>query len=495
MSDAELLRQYSSSRSEDAFRALIDQYVNMVYSSCWRQLRDRHLAEDATQAVFVLLSQKAGAMRHANLAGWLLTTARYACAKIRKMEMRRRRRETAVAMENSRDGEVQNDELLAMLDEGLSRLRAKDREAVALRYLQGQPFSQVGQALGISEEAARKRVDRCVEKLRKYFARKGIVTAAGALPAILDQQARAAGLSVEARASLTQGILHACHGAGAAPAIAALAKGTNIMMQLTRIKIVSAALLLGVGIAGAGWWSAMRVMADGTNAQPATQPTAEQPQSDDAKYQACRQVLTSIIDAHERGDAEAYKSCLYLSDSADPRLVGSLPVLIDFDLALYRLEKAAFNRFGAQAFGVNFYSGNTNMVFLAEDLLARIERKDMRIVGDTVALTPAPPFPRGGPWHRGSLYFVNVDGVWKLDVVRSLRFTLRFHRRVPVQGETDEQTLAAAEKSLIGSLNAICQDIEAGKISDAGQLQKRLDGAIIAVAMVFSDFDADVDPR
>src|SRR5208337_3857673 len=127
MSDAELLREYSRSRSEVAFRALIDQYVSMVYSSCWRQLRDRHLAEDATQAVFVLLSQKASAMRHSNLAGWLLTTARYTCAKIRKMELRRHRRETAVAMEQTRDTESQNDELLAMLDDGLSRLRGADR--------------------------------------------------------------------------------------------------------------------------------------------------------------------------------------------------------------------------------------------------------------------------------------------------------------------------------------------------------------------------------
>src|ERR1700683_5357771 len=98
MNDSELLRQYVTHRSEDAFRALIDQYVKMVYSSCWRQLRDRHLSEDATQAVFVLLSQKAGAIRHSNLAGWLLTTARYTCARIQKMELQRHRRETAVAM-------------------------------------------------------------------------------------------------------------------------------------------------------------------------------------------------------------------------------------------------------------------------------------------------------------------------------------------------------------------------------------------------------------
>ena len=178
MNDAELLRQYVTDRSEDAFRVLIDQYLRMVYSSCWRQLRDRHLAEDATQAVFVLLSQKAGSIRHSNLAGWLLTTARYTCAKIKKMELRRHRRETAVAMENARASASENDEMLDMLDEGLSRLRGSDREAIAMRYLRGQSLREVGQTLGISEEAARKRVDRGIGKLRTYFVRKGIVTGA-----------------------------------------------------------------------------------------------------------------------------------------------------------------------------------------------------------------------------------------------------------------------------------------------------------------------------
>jgi hypothetical protein len=338
-------------------------------------------------------------------------------------------------------------------------------------------------------------VDRCVEKLRKYFVRRGIATAAGALPAMLDQQAGAAGLSVEARASITQGILHACHGgAGAAPAIAALAKGTNIMMQLTRIKIVSAALLLGVGITSAGWWSAMQVMADGANAQPASSPAAEAPgQSDDSTYQACRQVLTSIVDAHDRGDAEAFKSQLYLPNSADPRLVRSVPIMIDTDLAVYRLQKAAIARFGAHAMGINFYSGNT--VFTLEDVLSRIGPKGMQIVGDTAILNPSPAFPHQSDWPRGSIYFHNVDGVWKFDVARSLRFDFQFRRRVPIPGETDEQRFVAVEKSLLGSLNAICDDTEAGKIENAGELQKRLDGAVIGLGMVFSDFNVNVGPR
>jgi RNA polymerase sigma factor (sigma-70 family) len=495
MSDAELLREYSRSRSEDAFRTLIDQYVSMVYSSCWRQLGDRHQAEDATQAVFVLLSQKAGGMRHSNLAGWLLTTAHYTCAKIRKMELRRHRRETAVAMEKSCNSECQNDELLAMLDDGLSRLRLADREAIALRYLQGQSLRQVGQALGISEEAARKRVDRCVEKLRRYFARKGITTAAGALPAILDQQSRAAALSQEAQASITRGILHACHGgAGAAPAIVALAKGTNIMMQLARLKMASVALFIVIAVVTAGWWSAKQVMADGANAAPANGVAGPADvQSDEDKYQACRQVLVSIIDAHDRDDAAAFKSQLYFSISADLRLVRTMPVLVDLDLAVYRLRKDAIARFGAHAMGLNFYSADT--VFTLEDLLSRVERKDAQVSGNTVIFNPSPSFLGQGNWPRGPLYFHKADGVWKLDVARSLRFKFRFRRRAPLQGETEEQTQVAAEKALTDSFNAISDDTERGKIETAGELQRRLDGAIVGLAMAFSDFSVDMGPK
>ncbi|MGA2440399.1 MAG: sigma-70 family RNA polymerase sigma factor [Tepidisphaeraceae bacterium] len=495
MSDAELLRQYSRSQSEDAFRALIDQYVNMVYSSCWRQLRDRHLAEDATQAVFMLLSQKAGAMRHSNLAGWLLTTAHYTCAKIRKMELRRHRRETAVAMEKTRDSGSENNELLAMLDDGLSRLRASDREAIALRYLQGQSLHQVGQALGISEEAARKRVDRCVEKLRSYFARKGITTSAGALPAILDQQTQAAALTHEAQASITSGILNACHGgAGAAPAIVALAKGTNIMMQLTRLKMATFALLITLAVVTAGWWSAKQVLADGANPPPANSAAAPAAlQSDEDKYQACRQVLVSIIDAHDRGDAAAFRSQLYFPISADPRLVRSMPLIVDVDLAIYRLQKTAIARFGAHAMGLNFYSGNT--VFTLEDILTRVERKDAQISGDTVIFNPSPSFLGQGVWPRGAVYFHNADGVWKFDVPRTLRFQFRFHRRVPIQGETEEQTEFAAEKAIVDAANAIADDTEHGKLASAGELQRRLDGAIVGLAMVFSDFSVDAGPK
>jgi RNA polymerase sigma factor (sigma-70 family) len=503
MNDAELLHSYSTHRSEDAFRVLIDRNLGMVYSSCRRQLRNRHLAEDATQVVFVLLSQRAGAIRHSNLAGWLLKTTHYTCDKIRKIELRRHRRETAVAMEKASASESEYDELLAILDGGLSRLKALDREAIALRYFKGQSLRQVGGSLGISEEAARKRINRCIEKLRQYFARKGIVTGAGVLPAILDEQARATILPYEARESITRGILQACHGVvGAAPTLAGLARQIDIMMRLARLKMAIAVFLMAIGLLTAGWWLETRLSVAGASAlltdRPTLAPVADgsrlDAQFDESKYQACRQVLATIIDAHDCDDASAVNSLLYFSTSADPLMVRLTPKLVDIDLAVYRLQKAAIARFGTREMELNFY-WDSSIVTLG-DLLSRVDRKDAQVLGDTVIFHPlAPLSPRPGIWPSAPFYFHNSDGVWKFDVARTLRYQIELRRRIPIQGETYDQTIVAAEGAFLHSLNEISDDTERGKLENVGELQKRLNGAIAGIAIEFSDFTVQTIPR
>jgi RNA polymerase sigma factor (sigma-70 family) len=509
MTDTELLEDYAQNRSEAAFAALIERYLSLVYSSCWRQLRDRHLAEDATQAVFLLLSRKAGMMRHPALAGWLLMTARYTCANIRKMEERRVRRETAVAMEMARETENHSnqDELLGMLDEGLSRLRESDREAIALRFLQGQSLVEVGAALGISEEAARKRVDRGVEKLRSYFGRRGVTTASAALPMILAEQTRAA-ITADIQASMVHGILQAsCGSAGATPGIAALAKGTNMMIQIARLKVAALALVISMTVTGAGVFSAMRVMADGAGTDPASAATsaaanpsppaganAGNAQSDDAKYQACRDAMVAIIDAHDKQDAAAMMAQFYISPDADPQMEAIVPALVNADLAVYRLQKAAIGRFGAHAVGLNYYWDTS--VLTLEDLLSRVERKDAQFEGDTVVFNPsAPLFERAGIWPAAPFYFQLVDGAWKIDLDRTLQLKVSFTRRIAVEGETPDQTLIAAETDFVKALDVITDDTNHGKIASAGEIQRRLDGAVIGMSMRFSNFNVNMGPK
>ncbi len=205
---SELLAEYASTGSEEAFRGVVEFYLGLVFSACCRQLRDRHLAEDATQAVFLLLSEKAGSVAGERLGGWLLTTSRFVCANIRKSRQRRQRREQVVAMNRDETSERSNStDLLDFLDDALGRLGADDREALILSFLREQPIAEVAANLAVSEPAARKRVVRAMEKLRSYFRRRGITADSSLLAGVLGEQLRGSGLSLEARRAVMQGVI------------------------------------------------------------------------------------------------------------------------------------------------------------------------------------------------------------------------------------------------------------------------------------------------
>lgn len=191
--DAELLRQYSEESSEAAFAELVERHLNLVHSVALRVAGgDAHLAQDAAQLVFTDLARKARPLSHrAVLAGWLHTSARFAASKLVRAEHRRRVREQeAPAMP---DVEQPSEEiwvqLRPILDEAVGRLPRRDREAVLLRYFEGKEFKAVGAVLGVSENAARVRVDRALDRLRRVLTRGGVGLSSSALAAILASEA------------------------------------------------------------------------------------------------------------------------------------------------------------------------------------------------------------------------------------------------------------------------------------------------------------------
>ncbi len=197
--DVTLLREYAQSHSEGAFAALVSRYVNLVYSVALRQVRDTHLAEEITQAVFIILAHKADKLPpHTVLSGWLCRTARYASADAIKIQRRRQHREQEAFMQSTLN-ESEGDawlQIAPLLDTALAELGETDHNAIVLRYFEGKSMSEVGAALGASEDAAKKRVNRAVEKLQKFFRKRGVTstmtTLAGAISANSVQAAPAA---------------------------------------------------------------------------------------------------------------------------------------------------------------------------------------------------------------------------------------------------------------------------------------------------------------
>ncbi|MBW3653504.1 MAG: sigma-70 family RNA polymerase sigma factor, partial [Actinobacteria bacterium] len=161
--DSALLKQFISTRDEQAFEALVRRYVDLVYSAARRQVRDDAAAQDVTQQVFVLLAEKANTVRDSQaIAGWLLVTTRYVALNAVRSEGRRRRheREAAVMHEKRRTkNEPAWEQVGPMLDEAVARLKTEDRDALALRYFQGRSVADVAATMGISQEAAQKLAD------------------------------------------------------------------------------------------------------------------------------------------------------------------------------------------------------------------------------------------------------------------------------------------------------------------------------------------------
>lgn len=195
MTDDELLRQYVMEGSEDAFAELVRCHLALVHSAALRQMHgDCQLAKDVTQAVFSELARKASRLvGHRALSGWLYTTARFIAARVQRKETRRASREAAYQAMNEVLQQFSPDptwkDLQPFLDEAMGELREQDRYAIVLRFFENKPLAEVGARLRLSENAARMRLDRAIEKLRLRLAQRGIKSSTSVLAALLAANA------------------------------------------------------------------------------------------------------------------------------------------------------------------------------------------------------------------------------------------------------------------------------------------------------------------
>ena len=255
--DMELLREYDRQGSEAAFAALVQRHVGLVYSAALRHAGIAAHAEEITQAVFIILARKAASLRPDTvLEGWLYETTRLTALSFRRGERRRQFREQEAYMQSTLQetaGDSTWNQLAPLLDEAMARLGKKDRDAVVLRFFKDKNLREVAAALKVNEMAAQRRVHRAVEKLRKFFTRRGIVLPAAVLTAAISAnsvQAAPVGLAKTISAVVL------AKGATASGSTLTLIKGALKIMAWTKMKtaiLVCAGVLLATSTTAAFW--------------------------------------------------------------------------------------------------------------------------------------------------------------------------------------------------------------------------------------------------
>src|SRR3954466_5384312 len=240
LKDIELLGRFVDQHSEADFAALMGRQINLVYSAALRQTRNPHSAEEVTQAVFVVLARKAGSLlRLGTLTGWLYQATRLTAANYLRTESRRARRDQEAYMQSLMNQSAECPEhdwtqTAPLLESAMGELSAGDRDAVLLRFFQNKSLCDVGRELGIKEDAARMRVNRALEKLRRFLTRRDVNLSAAALASILAANSvQAAPVNLAASVAAT-----VAHGAITGTSIALLAQGTLKLLAWARYKLM-----------------------------------------------------------------------------------------------------------------------------------------------------------------------------------------------------------------------------------------------------------------
>jgi RNA polymerase sigma factor (sigma-70 family) len=251
-SDAQLLREYAHNGNEAAFREIVIRHTDMIYSSALRQTTSSDLARDVAQRVFTDLARKAQPLansleQNASLLGWLFRSTRFEALNQLREDRRRQARERQHMEIHNPASETASEweRICSVLDAAMTDLNEPDRHALLQRFFKNQDFRSIGESLGVSEDAAQKRVSRALERLRDGFVRRGVATTAVALSTALSANAvtmAPAGLA----ASLATGALTGTTIATltTAPVTKALAM-TTLQKALVTVALVAA---VGTGI-------------------------------------------------------------------------------------------------------------------------------------------------------------------------------------------------------------------------------------------------------
>ncbi len=236
--DSNLVTQFAQHNSQDAFTALVDRHLNLVYSAALRQVRSPQLAEEIAQSVFADLATQATRLKlDTILTAWLYQVTRRTAIDVIRRESRRQARERLAAEMTAMNTSADWTQIEPLLDEAMDSLDETDRAAVLLRFFENKSLREVGAALGTSDDAAQKRVSRALDQLREYFGKRGATVAATGLVLIISANAVQA-----APVGLAAAISTAAF-TGATLATSAIAATTKTIAMSTSQKLIFAGTL------------------------------------------------------------------------------------------------------------------------------------------------------------------------------------------------------------------------------------------------------------
>jgi len=291
--DLDLLRQFSREHAQDAFTALVQRHVNLVYSAALRQVRSPQLAEEVAQSVFTDLAQNADKLAGEPgdapvLTAWLYTVTRRTAVDVIRKESRRQLREQIAYEMNAMNADAADwNQIEPLLDDAMAALDETDRAAVLLRYFENKSLREVGEALETNDDAAQKRVSRAVERLREFFAKRGITVGAGGLVVVISAnavQAAPVGLAVTISAAAL---------AGTAATTFSLIAATTKTIAMTTLQKTLVTATVAV-LAGAGIYEAKQ--AHDAQRENSRLRAEQAPLADDiAKLRAENEKLSSVV--------------------------------------------------------------------------------------------------------------------------------------------------------------------------------------------------------